>query len=58
LEPLSLPTITGSFETTRIRYPLPVVVESGIVALMVPLETLVTVPIIVGLEKSPLAFDN
>jgi hypothetical protein len=58
LEPLLLPIITGLFDTTLIRYPLPDEVSRGIVALIVPLDVLVVVPITVGLEKSPLELDN
>lgn len=58
LLPLSVPVVAGLLLTTLILYPLPVGVAPGIVAAMVPLPVEVKVPILVGLEKLPLALLN
>jgi hypothetical protein len=58
LVPLSEPVTTGFELTTLIRYPVPVVVPAGIVALIVPAVVLVSVPILTGEVKLPAAFDN
>lgn len=57
--PLSLPVTDGVELITRMRYPLPVTVPQGIVAVIVPeFAVLVSVPIEVGAAKLPAAFDN
>ena len=59
LVPLLAPVVVGLLATTRIRYPVPVAVFAGIVAVIVPeLATLVTVPIFTGEAKLPALFDN
>ena len=58
-DPLLAPVIIGVEETTRIRYPDPAVVPTGIVQEIVPeLATEFNVPISTPGEKAPLEFDN
>ena len=56
--PLSVPVTAGEFETTRILYAVPKVVPAGIVAEIVPEAVLVSVPILTGVVKLPVAPDN
>jgi hypothetical protein len=58
LLPLFAAVIAGELDTTRTRYPVPVAVPAGIVALTVPDAVAVTLPIVTGLVNDPLASDS
>jgi hypothetical protein len=53
------PVVKGLLAITRIRYPVPNALASGIVALIIPeLPSLIDVPMAIGLPKLPETSDN
>jgi hypothetical protein len=58
LVPLSAEVTVGFEDTILILYPVPVAVPAGIVPLIVPFPVELSVPMLTGLAKLPLASES